>query len=242
MSERIIYEEKQVEGTDGLVAVVTLNRPEAENAVDGEMLGGLREILEKLKGREEVRIALFRGNGGNFCAGREPPKEKPSPSGFKKALTGISEINRLLWSLPCITMSEVRGKAEGFGCGLALQTDVTISSDNSVFSFPEINGGLAPAIVLSYVGDWIPRKKAFELIITGREVHAPEALSLGMVNEVVPDAQLEAAVARWQKLLMSKSSVALKICKQYMHESRHLSTEDAMGYGLLRLVDWMATR
>lgn len=236
-SQKILLEEK------GGVATLTLNRPERDNAVDSEMMEALAETLAGVWDRELSRVLVLQGSGDHFCGGREPGPTPPKrPKGWKEALSKITRVNRLLTSFPGITISLVHGKAFGFGLGLAVGCDITLASEDARLAFPEVNAGLPPTIVMSYLGRLIPRKKAFELVISGREMSPQEAERLGLVNQVVPSDQLMVEGERWVSLLLKQNTETLKTCKAFFRETADLSSDDAVRYGVSLLANFMSDR
>jgi enoyl-CoA hydratase/carnithine racemase len=236
-SQEILLEEK------GSVATLTLNRPDRDNAVNSEMMDALAETLTGVGNRAVSRVLLIQGSGAHFCGGREPgPTPPKGPKEWKEVLSKITRVNRLLTSFPGISVSLVRGKAFGFGLGLAVGCDITLAAEDARLSFPEVKAGLPPTIVMSYLGRLIPRKKAFELVITGREMAPQEAERLGLVNRVVPADQLASEGERWVSLLLKQNDETLKTCKAFYREMADLSSEDSVRYGVTLLANFMSDR
>ncbi len=119
---------------------------------------------------------------------------------------------------------------------------ITLAAKNSRLAFPEVKVGLPPTIVMSYLGRLIPRKKAFELVITGREMDPQEGERLGLVNRVVPAEQLVAEGERWVSLFLKLNEETLKTCKAYFRETANLSSEDAVRYGVTLLANFMSDK
>lgn len=215
---------------------ITMNRPDKHNAADEAMLDGMIGALETVS-RSDASFLLLRGAGNDFSAGRDTsPGSSHSP--LKEILGKIIRINTLLQEMPQITIAEIRGKALGVGCGLALLSDISVASSSSVLGFPEMSHNLPPTIVASYLPKWIPRKKAFELIVAGREITSEEAEQLFIVNESVADNELEGRVAWWLSNLSAKSPSALKMCKTFIRSTRNMTVDDSTTYGLTALVEW----
>ncbi|MFQ5849370.1 MAG: enoyl-CoA hydratase/isomerase family protein [Candidatus Binatia bacterium] len=232
---KILLEEKHG------VATLALNRPDRDNAVDSEMMKALVELLANVTMRGISRVLVLQGNGLHFCAGREPgPVPPKGPKEWADTLSQITRVNRLLTSFPGISVALVRGKAFGFGFGLAIQCDFTMAADDAQFAFPEIKAGLPPTIVMSYIGRLMARKKAFELVITGRQMDAYETYSLGLVNRVVPTDRLASEGERLISLLLEQDTEALKVCKGFFRDTAHLSSEDATQYGISLLANFMS--
>jgi len=184
--------------TDG-VAVLTLNRPERLNAMSGPMLAGLLEALPRLAGDSAVGAVVLTGAGRGFCAGGDVKAmaegaEMPGITLEERAhgLRAAMEVSRWLHELPKPTIAMVRGAAAGAGLSLAMACDMRIAGDSARF-------GTAFARV-GYSGDFggsffltrlVGTAKARELYYTAELLDAPQALALGLVNRVIPDARLD---------------------------------------------------
>ena len=237
MSDKVLLDKA------GDTAALTLNRPEEGNAVDGELMTALIEKLDEAAADNSLRLLVIEGRGEHFCSGRQPDVPKPENAAqFAEALSRIVRVNKLLQSFPGISMAVVRGKAFGFGCGLAVQSDVTLSAADARFAFPEINAGFPPTIVMSYLSRWIHRKKALELVMTGGEISAQEAERQGLVNRVVPPDRLADEKARWMETLAGRDLNGLQATKAFFRDTAEWSTEAAAQYGVTRLANFLASR
>ncbi|MDE0032518.1 MAG: enoyl-CoA hydratase/isomerase family protein [Deltaproteobacteria bacterium] len=237
MSDKVLLEKT------GDIAALTLNRPDKGNAVDIELMMALIESLSEASADSALRLLVIEGRGEHFCSGREPDVPRPENAAqFAEALGRIVRVNKLLQSFPGISMAVVRGKAFGFGCGLAVQSDVTLAAEDARFAFPEINAGFPPTIVMSYLSRWIHRKKALELVMTGGEISAPEAERQGLVNRVVPADQLEDEKQRWMETLAGRDLKGLQATKAFFRDTAEWSTEAAAQYGVTRLANFFASR
>ena len=237
MSDKVLLEKA------GDTASLTLNRPEKGNAVDSELMTALIESLAEVAADKALRVLVIEGRGEHFCSGREPDVPKPeNASQFAAALGRIVRVNELLQSFPGISVAVVRGKAFGFGCGLAVQSDVTLAADDARFAFPEINAGFPPTIVMSYLSRWIHRKKALELVMTGGEITAQEAERQGLVNRVVPADQLADEKGRWLETLAGRDLNGLQATKAFFRDTAEWSTGAAAQYGVTRLANFLASR
>jgi len=237
MSDKVLLEKT------GDIVALTLNRPDKGNAVDLELMLALIESLSEASSDKSLRVLVLEGRGEHFCSGREPDVPRPENAAqFAEALGRIVRVNKLLQSFPGISMAVVRGKAFGFGCGLAVQSDVTLAAEDARFAFPEINAGFPPTIVMSYLSRWIHRKKALELVMTGAEIGAREAERQGLVNRVVPADQLEDEKNRWMEMLAGRDLQGLQATKAFFRDTAEWSTEAAAQYGVTRLANFFASR
>ncbi|MDE0213778.1 MAG: enoyl-CoA hydratase/isomerase family protein [Deltaproteobacteria bacterium] len=237
MSDKVLLEKT------GDIAALTLNRPDKGNAVDIELMMALIESLSEASADSALRLLVIEGRGEHFCSGREPDVPRPENAAqFAEALGRIVRVNKLLQSFPGISMAVVRGKAFGFGCGLAVQSDVTLAAEDARFAFPEINAGFPPTIVMSYLSRWIHRKKALELVMTGGELSAEEAERQGLVNRVVPPDRLADEKGRWIETLSDRNLDGLQATKAFFRDTAEWSTGAAAQYGITRLANFFASR
>jgi enoyl-CoA hydratase/carnithine racemase len=235
--------EKIVVTEENGIATLTLNRPERENAVDGEMMEAMVESLSAMNAAGNSRILLVRGMGEHFCAGRDPGGAAPKNAAeWSRVLEQIVRTNQALAAFPGVSLAVVKGKAHGFGFGIALQSDITLAADDARFGFPEIRGGFPPTIVMSYLSRWVSRKKAFEWVITGDEMDAREAERQGVVNRVYLPTEIDAAARQWVEKLVQLKEPALKACKAFFRDTAHLHPDDAYRYGVSLLANFNASR
>ena len=180
-------------GSDGRVAVITLNRPHADNAITTEMGARLTEVLETIAVRPAVRVAIITGAGDRaFSVGSDLRQRKDMTK--EDWLRQRQDFDRTLYTLRQLRkpiFAAVNGIAYGGGCEIAQSTDFIIASDNATFGQPEAMIGLAagggsPALLPRV----LPPGKALQMLMTGDPITAQEAYRLGMVNEVYPQAEL----------------------------------------------------
>lgn len=177
---------------DGHVLLVTLNRPEARNAVNGDLTLGLGNALERAHTDDEVRAVVLTGSGDrSFCAGADLKAisrgESLNPPGTEA--WGFAGMVQHPISKPVI--AAVNGQALGGGTELVLAADLAVAVDTATFGLPEVKRGLiAAAGGLVRLPEQLPRKVAMQLILTGDPIDAATALRWGLVNEVVPAQRL----------------------------------------------------
>lgn len=150
-----------------------------------------------------VHVVHISAAGPDFCLGRAPFRKGAGP--LRADVEGLVEINEALRSCPAVTVVEVQGDAAGFGVGLVALADVAIAPAAAHLSFPEVDAGFAPSLVLTWLVPLVGPRQAFWLTATGIRLPAPEAQALGLLTHVVDDAAgLSAAVASTIELLGSK--------------------------------------
>ena len=168
---------------EGPVVVAEIANP-PENEFTQAMCRRLADALNSPPAQS--RIMLLKSVGPNFCGGRV--SAGTDPLSVRSLAHSLAEVNAALVSSRLIVVCQVGGDATGFGFGLVGLSDVSIVSRDAIFKFPEVNGGLAPALVLSWLPHVVGRRQAFWLTATAAEVDSAAALDLGLVNFVgAPD-------------------------------------------------------
>jgi len=194
-------------------AWVTIDRPERRNALSAAVIDGLLEALRGAAGHQDVRVVVVTGAGdAAFCAGGDI-------GGFgedtaESAPAAIVRLLDALWHHPQPTLARVNGTALGGGFGLMLACDLAVAAGDVKVGMPEINLGLWPHVITAVVQRTVPRRLALELMLTGRRVDADEALRWGLVNRVVPRADLEATVGELVEAIASKSPAIVRLGKR----------------------------
>ena len=183
---------------DGPVAHVVLARPEARNAFDGAMVRELREAIEAVSARDDVRVIVLSGRGPVFCAGADLEWMR-RVAGFTREenladARGLLGLFETIDRSPKAVVASVRGAALGGGAGLLAVADVVVAAEDARIGFTEARLGLVPAVISPYVLRKIGFAAARELFLTGERVTAKRAAALGLVQRVVPPAELDAAV------------------------------------------------
>ena len=182
------------------VATVTLNRPEVNNAYNGELIAGLLAALDALGGTTGLRAVVIKGNGRHFQAGADlkwiDAVRTSSPDENVRVSRATAEAVQQLNLVPVPTIALVQGGCFGGGTGLVAACDVVIAADNATFSIAEVRWGLTAAIIVPQLNDAISVRQMRRYALTGERFDAQEARRIGLVHEVVPLTELEAAGAR----------------------------------------------
>ncbi|MCB0994789.1 MAG: enoyl-CoA hydratase/isomerase family protein [Acidimicrobiales bacterium] len=230
-------DEVLVDDVDGVVTI-TLNRPERKNAIPARLWGELRELFQSLGYRSDVRVVVLTGAGGDFCSGADVGEFGGAGSANAPAepqrhvvqsMRNIGDCCLALHDLPQPTIARVDGVAAGAGANLALACDLVVASDQARFCEIFAKRGLS----VDFGGSWIlPRlvglHKAKELVFLTPMVPADEARSIGLVNKVVPVAELDAAVDEWARALASGPPVALGLSKVMLNQSFDKTLQQAL--------------
>ncbi len=227
------------------VARVTIDRPEKMNAVDRATEAELQAIWTEIEGNTDVFCVVLTGAGEkSFCAGSDlSDASQAGNSGVDYWMSerpgGFGGI-ALRTTLDVPVVARVNGYAFGGGFEMVLGCDIAVTSDNAQFGLTEPRVGYIPmdggAVLLPRL---TTSKQAMGMLLTGRRVKAPEALSFGLVNEVVPLADLDAAVERWVEEILACSPPALRAIKQTVRRTSHLSPDEAVRVRLPAVGDWL---
>ncbi len=205
------------------VLTLTMNRPGRRNALTPQMCELMCDALQSVHADKAVRVVVLTGAGTAFCSGGDVKAmaEASGPSDpvqLTQALRGRMEVARLLHTIPVPTIARVRGAAAGAGLSLALACDLRVASDNAKFTTAFAKVGLSGDYGGSYfLTQLVGTAKARELYLLSPVLGAPEALGLGLLNRVVADDQLDAAVAEMAGALANGASGALSRMKENLN-------------------------
>ena len=215
------------------VARITLNRPEKLNALSRELLAELIAAFERARDDDAVRAVVLASshertfssgaNLGGF-AGDVPLVHKHLGS---ERFVGLF---RLIGELGKPTVCKAGGHVLAGALGLALACDLVIASESATFGTPEINVGAFPFMIMALIYRNVPRKKTNELLLLGERIDAREAERVGLVNRVIADDELDAAVRDWAGRLASKSPVIMRLGKDAMYRQMDMAFVDALEY------------
>src|SRR3954465_8581184 len=222
------------------VATVTLNRPEVNNAYDGALIQGVLTAIDDL-GSKPLRVVVLNGNGKHFQAGADLKwinRVRPqSPDANEAASRATFEAVQRLNTLPIPTGALVQGGCFGGGTGVIAACDVGIAADNALFSITEVRWGLTAAIIIPQLCDAIGGRQGRRYALTGERFGAQEARRIGLVHEVVPLTDLEAAGAKIVEQLLGNGPEALAETKRLALESSFggMAVDDAAYERLVHL-------
>ncbi|MBV9269753.1 MAG: enoyl-CoA hydratase/isomerase family protein [Candidatus Eremiobacteraeota bacterium] len=218
--------------SDGAVATITLNRPKVLNALNAQLLSELSMALIELERNDDVRAIIITGSGEKaFAAGAdigELNALRNAGEGADKARLGQA-VTMQIERLRKPVIMAVNGFALGGGCELAMAGDIRIASDNAKFGQPEVNLGLIPG----YGGSQrttrlVGKGKAMFLCLSGDIIDAELALQIGLVDRVVPQAELLDAARKLGQTIASKAPLAIEACKRAINGGAHLPISDAL--------------
>ena len=219
--------------TNNGVATVTMNRPEVYNALNDEITFELQDVFKLIAKDPGVRVVVLTGEGKAFCSGQD--LKAGASQGKRSFLESLTRrYNPLILgmtNLPKPIIGRLNGVAAGAGCSLALACDIIVASEESSLIEVFINIGLVPDSGSSY---FLPRlvgkAKAFELCSMGKKITGREAFNLGLVNEVVPHADLDVSVKRYTDYFAQAPTRSIGLIKKMLNKSSSSSLEEMLEY------------
>ncbi len=211
------------------VATLTLSRPDAYNSLSLELMQALHAELDTIADDLSVRCVVIRGAGKGFCAGHDLKQMlgEGEEAYYRCTFETCSKLMQRIVSLPVPVIAQVHGVATAAGCQLVASADLAVAADNARFATPGVNIGLfcsTPMVALSRA---VQPKHAMELLLTGELINAQRAFDMGLINQQVPETELDAAVATLATKIASKSRKTLQIGKQAFYRQRELPLADA---------------
>ncbi len=228
-----------LETIDGGIATLTMNRPEARNALTRPMLAAMSEALQRLALDPTVRLVVLTGTGGAFCSGGDVKGFAKIAAGGAHAIASFDnkvtdlrarmEVSRLLHEMPKPTLAVIPGPAAGAGLSLALACDLRIAADDAklttAFAMVGLSGDFGGSYFLNHL---VGASKAREMYFTGQVIRGEEALKIGLVNRSVPAADLPAAAKAWATELASLPTVAIGYMKRNLTTGMRGSLSDTL--------------
>lgn len=226
------------------VRTITLNRPQARNALSMAMLEALKSCLAETAAAPEVKVVVLAGAGPAFCAGHDLKELQANPDdAFRHRLfQTCSEVMLAITRLPKPVIAQVHGIATAAGCQLAATCDLAYATTDARFATPGVNIGLfcsTPMVALSRA---VGRKAAMQMLLTGDMISAAQALQFGLVNGVVDPHLLVDTVQTVARQIAGKSPLTLAIGKEAFYAQAEMGLDDAYAYTAEVMVRNMAAR
>jgi enoyl-CoA hydratase/carnithine racemase len=216
----------------GPVAWLTLNRPSARNALSRGLMTALEAALDDIEADPAVKVVVIAGAGPAFCAGHDlrEMRAEPGRAAYEALFRQCSRLMTRLIRLPKPVIARVHGIATAAGCQLVASADLAIAAETASFATPGVNIGLfcsTPMVALSRA---IGRKPALEMLLTGDLIDAARAQAIGLVNRVLPDAELDEAVTALAGRIAAKSPLTLAIGKEAFYRQAEMDLDQAYAY------------
>ncbi|MEK9661801.1 MAG: enoyl-CoA hydratase/isomerase family protein [Alphaproteobacteria bacterium] len=229
MTERILVSRK------GDVTTLTLNRPDDGNRVSTDM-GHEFVRLFALAAEDGSKAIVLRGNGADFCLGRDSAGVAAGKQGesaleirARNADPALAFYDSFL-TTPVPIIGAVQGLADGMGAALAALCDITVAADTARFRVPEMERDIPPALVMTAFRDRVPRKAIGYLVWSRDEIDAMAARECGIVNRVVPEAALDAEVDALTGRLEGNSMESIRMIKEYLNNALGMERGAAISY------------
>ncbi|GHF56538.1 enoyl-CoA hydratase [Seohaeicola zhoushanensis] len=227
-----------LERTDtNAVAHLRLNSPERLNALSDEMIAALQAEFDTLKQQGHIRAVILSGAGKAFCAGhdlKQMTQGRQAEDGGKAYFADLfARCARMMTSirdLPQPVIAQVHGIATAAGCQLVASCDMAVAEAGTKFGVNGVNIGLFCSTPMVALSRNIPRKKAFEMLSTGRFIPAEEAERLGLINRIAAPGTLETETAELAQAVAAKLGAAVKIGKQAFYAQAEMGLDDAYAY------------
>ena len=216
---------------EGPIGWITMNRPERRNALSLEHLQELLTCLREIGNDRDLRVAVVRANGPAFSAGHDLSEMLGRElSFFNQLFSTCADVMQTIQSIPQPVIAEVQGIATAAGCQLVASCDLAVASADSRFATPGVKIGLfctTPMVALTRA---VGAKKAMEMLLTGEPITAPEALAAGLVNRVVPAAELRAATRALADRIIASSPFVVGLGKRAFYRQLPLPQSEAYQY------------
>jgi 2-(1,2-epoxy-1,2-dihydrophenyl)acetyl-CoA isomerase len=206
------------------IATITFNRPEHLNALTQSMRLEILDATRDAGSDDHVRVLVFKGAGKGFCAGADLSQRPSKPSGESQPNSNLprdgfqESFARLMWDLPKPAVASINGAAAGLGFGMALNCDIRIASTEGKFAAAFSRISLVPEACMTF---YLPRivglARAAEILYTGRQVWAAEAMSMGLVNQVVEPEALDESVAAMARTLADAAPIAIQLTRRELY-------------------------
>jgi enoyl-CoA hydratase/carnithine racemase len=214
------------------VAWLTLNRPGSRNALSMDLMAALDAELARIETDPAVKVVVIGGAGPAFCAGHDLRELRATPTraAYEANFALSSRLMLRVVRLPKPVIARVHGVATAAGCQLVASCDLVVAADTARFATPGVNLGLfcsTPMVALSRA---VGHKAAMEMLLTGDLVDAARAREIGLVNRVVPEAELDAAVAALAGQIATKSPLTVAIGKAAFYRQAEMELDAAYAY------------
>jgi enoyl-CoA hydratase/carnithine racemase len=213
---------------EGPTAIITLNRPAQRNALSLALMREVIECLGELERNREARTIILAASGPAFCAGHDLREMTGlGADAYREIFALCTEMMTKIQSVPQPVIAEVQGMATAAGCQLVATCDLAIASDRATFATPGVRIGLFCSTPMVAVSRAMGRKRALEMLLTGDAIDACTAAEWGLVNRVVPEAELRAATVALAERIGHASAFTIKIGKQAFYRQADLPQAEA---------------
>lgn len=215
---------------NGHIAKITINRPEALNALNSEVLDELNLLLDEVRANKDLRVAILTGEGRSFVAGADI-KEMSTLTAIEGKEFGNKGLSvfRKLETLPIPVIAQINGFALGGGCEIAMSCDFRIASDKALFGQPEVGLGITPGFAgTQRLQRLVGQGYAKYLIYTANNIKADKAYEIGLVQEVVEADKLEETVQKLAEKIAANAPIAVRASKEAINVGGQVDIDSAL--------------
>lgn len=216
------------------VGRITLCQGDEGNTLARPDIVALGKAISAFGSDEDVKVVLIQGEGADFCLGRRVDPNAPKPPHARAFRALVSEailsVYAAIRALPVPVLAVAQGRSKGFGCALAVASDVTIAGKTSMFSLPEMDTNLPPTLAISACLPRMPSKAVMHMVLTRQMVDAETALNHGMISQVVADDALAQSTTDYLANLIDRDRDALIAIKEYIQLSAGMPADAAARY------------
>jgi len=211
------------------IATLTLNRPQQFNLLTSEMVDALQAAFDSIAKDERLRVVVLAAAGKGFCAGHDLKEIRAlgTQPRVEALFQRCSRMMVAMTRLPQPVIARVQGAAAAAGCQLVAQCDLAVAADSAKFAAPGVSWGFFCSTPGVAIARNLPRKRAMEMLLTGELIDAPTALQWGLVNRVVPAAELDAEVRRLADVIRAKPRATVADGKRTFYEQLETDLERA---------------
>jgi enoyl-CoA hydratase/carnithine racemase len=223
------------------IAVLTLNRPAARNALSLALMLALEAELQAIRQDESVKVVVLAAAGPAFCAGHDLKELRADPGRehYERIFAQCSALMLAITRLPKPVIARVQGMATAAGCQLVATCDLAVAATEARFATPGVNIGLFCSTPMVALSRNVSRKRAMEMLLLGEMLPAQEAAEYGLVNRVVAPGKALDAALEFAKVIVSKPPVTLAIGKEAFYRQIEMSLADAYDYAAGVMVENM---
>ena len=214
------------------IAWLTLNRPNAYNALSSDLMSELISSLNSIANERETKVVVIKGAGKGFCAGHDLQELKVNNNEtfLENFFAQCCVLMQAIVNLPQPVIAQVHGTAAAAGCQLVASCDLAFADDNATFATPGVNIGLFCSTPMVAVSRKINRKKMMEMLLLGDKIDSKTAVEHGLINRRVPAKLLNKAVSEVANKIASKSPLTLKIGKEAFYKQLEMPLSKAYEY------------
>lgn len=224
----VTYENIKVSIEDGIYSL-TLNRPDARNALDAKMLDEIDQAISEAEESEAVRLIVIQGAGGKSFAAGADIKQLNEREPLVNLAPGMQGLYKKIENCTKATIAVVQGFALGGGCELALACDIRIATKNAKFGLPELNLGIIPgAGGTQRLARIVGKGRALDLILTGKIIDGEEAERIGLVSYFTNEENLPSQINEVSQAILKKGPVAAMLAKMAVHKGYDIDLDAAM--------------